>query len=203
MRPQPSTLDTKGESMPEKSIQLKITLKGMRPPIWRRFVVPASIRLDKLHDVVQMVMGWDSSHLYAFDIFGEQYSDGDLDDAELAHKYSLKKFNPYKGMKFSYIYDFGDDWEHEIVVEDTDYQPDVKKLARLGITPSKIMCIAGKRACPIEDIGGIWGYEGFLEALKDPSSRKYDYYMKIFDFDPDYDSESFDLHSVNECINML
>ncbi|MGL6225999.1 MAG: plasmid pRiA4b ORF-3 family protein [Thermoguttaceae bacterium] len=140
------------------SYLLKITLLDTKPPIWRRFVVPSNINLGELHYIIQSVMGWHDSHLHAFDIGNEYY--GNTDDDLPEEKYTLEEVASSKGTTFKYQYDFGDSWDHKIVVENTDYtNPDF---------PYPIYCIKGAGACPPEDCGGVWGFYDFCEAMADP-----------------------------------
>ena len=133
-------------------VSLKVTLRDVRPPIWRRLLVPARMTLGDLHHVIQAAMGWEDAHLHAFDIAGRQYGDprevdGAADEARLTVGGVLRS-----GVsRFSYTYDFGDDWEHSIVIEGK--RPPVDGHAYPA-------CVAGRRNCPPEDCGGGWGYPG-------------------------------------------
>jgi len=174
--------------------QIKITLKDSKPPIWRRVLISSETTLPKLHDIIQAAMGWYDSHLHAFNIHGEQYSAPSPYDPGHLQEMGMKSTNRKKlnalvsgeGDKFTYEYDFGDDWQHEIKIEKV-LPPDPKQ--KLPV------CIKGKRACPPEDIGGVWGYDTFLEAIKDPNHDEHEMYTEWIggDFDP----EAFDLDVVN------
>jgi len=144
--------------------QLKITLREARPPIWRRVLVTDATTLDQLHWIVQAAMGSTNSHLHQFIIDDEYYSqkDFELDDwgheVQNENRVRLAALALAPKRKFTYEYDFGDGWEHEIMVE--------KVLApEAGVHYPQ--CVAGKRACPPEDCGGVGGYERFLEVIKD------------------------------------
>jgi len=161
--------------------QLKITLRGSKPPIWRRVLVPGKFRLDKLHDVIQLAMGWTDSHLHQFNIDGRFFgvpSPDDWHDVLNESNYALEKVAPEEKCKFVYEYDFGDSWEHTIVVEKI-----------LPFEPFKVypVCIKGNRSCPPEDVGGVWGYEEFLDAINDPEHEEHDSYLEWVgdDFDPE------------------
>ena len=169
--------------------QLKITLLGCRPPIWRRVLVPGSFSLYKLHLVIQLVMDWTDSHLHQFIINEQYYSIPSPDDWKPVideRRITLSKIAPYPKRKFVYEYDFGDSWMHNVVVE--------------KIFPSEAgakypYCIKGKRACPPEDVGGIWGYETFLEAILDTEHEEHDSYLEWVggEFDP----EAFNIEEIN------
>lgn len=165
---------------------LKITLVDSKPAIWRRFCVPAGITLDRLHDVIQIVMGWDEAHLHRFEIdgttFSEDLGDGGLDELDDLDesKYRLCQLIDTPKSRFRYSYDFGDGWEHELVLE---------KMTELdkGEEPY-IECTDGAMACPPEDCGGIWSYPEFLKAYR---NRKNPGYAEAHewlgdDFDPEY-----------------
>jgi len=171
--------------------QLKITLQGISPPIWRRVQVRQDITLDDLHEVIQMVMGWTCSHLHQFIIegidYGELSPDGDDFGMEIEDEscFRLGDLVEEKG-KFLYEYDFGDGWCHAIVVEKT-LPPESKVFYPV--------CIKGKRSCPPGDCGGPWGYENFLEILADPKHEEHDDTKEwVGDY---FDSEKFDLDEIN------
>ncbi|MGH9001489.1 MAG: plasmid pRiA4b ORF-3 family protein [Acidimicrobiia bacterium] len=163
--------------------QLKATILGTKPPIWRRVVVPEDTTLARLHDVLQATFGWWDCHLHEFEIDGVRYGMDDGDD-----------WNPPKDERrarlrnlveadssFLYWYDFGDDWRHKVVVE--------KVLpAQAGVTYPA--CTGGRRACPPEDCGGPWGYQSFLEAISDPVHEEHESMLEWVGgtFDP----EAFD-----------
>jgi pRiA4b ORF-3-like protein len=177
--------------------QLKVTLKGIRPPIWRRVQVSSTINLRRLHDVIQETMGWTQSHLYEFEIFGERYGEPSLDEdygmpTRSAKSTPLRRIAPEAGIKLTYTYDFGDDWEHQIVVEKV-LPPE------RGIAYPR--CLTGRRACPPEDVGGIWGYQEFLEAIRDVDHAEHERMLEWVggDFDP----EAFDAQEVNEGLAVL
>ena len=169
--------------------QLKVTLQGIKPPVWRRVQVK-DCSLTKLHDIIQTCMGWDGYHLHAFEIGGEQYSEPDPDgmmDAEDERKVKLSQVVAQGFKKFSYTYDFGDNWDHIIQVEKT-------LLAEPGVRYPR--CIDGKRACPPEDCGGAWGYGDFLAAIRDPQHEQH---AELLEWVGDeFDPEQFALEAVNE-----
>lgn len=153
------------DKAPASVYQLKITLRDSKPPIWRRVLVPGSIRLDALHDVIQSAMGWTNSHLHAFEIDGGQFGVPDPDlEMENERKFRLDQLVPDEGGKFVYNYDFGDSWDHTILVEKI-----------LPPTPDMDLpvCLTGKRACPPEDCGGVWGYAELIEVMQNPKHPDY------------------------------
>lgn len=169
--------------MSERFYLLKVQLIDIEPAIWRRFVVPARITLDRLHDVIQIVMGWADSHLYEFTIGKKRYTEypESKEDGLACGKYRLGDLLKQKGRTFHYLYDFGDSWEHELVLEESRFNPG------LG---AELTCIDGERACPPENVGGVPGYFEFCNALKDPEHEDYESYMGWSD--GDFDSERFD-----------
>ncbi len=168
--------------------QLKITIEGSKPPIWRRIHVKGKDKLSDLHDIIQIIMGWENEHLHQFEIDGEYYSDPDMmEEAESESKYTLNSFGFGEKDKFIYEYDFGDSWTHKIEVEKMLQPESGKKYP---------VCIAGKLAAPPEDCGGIWGYYNFLEVVKNPKHPEHEDMKEWLgdDFDPDY----FDISEINE-----
>ena len=178
----------KGTSRPQQVHEIKITLKGSKPAIWRRVAVASDIPLNELHKVIQIVMGWYNSHLHQF-ITREQYwSDPQfkLEDTENERKATLMELAPNVGDKLVYEYDFGDGWEHEIKVmkiepadENVDYP----------------VCLAGKLACPPEDCGGIWGYYDMLDTIADAKHPEHEDMLEWLG--DDFDPEKFDIDSIN------
>lgn len=169
--------------------QIKITLRDVKPPVWRRVLVPASIRLGQLHEVIQVAMGWTDSHLHGFDIGGVSYGmpwDDAPEDLRDERRVLLSRVVPGPG-RFRYDYDFGDGWEHDIVVER-------ELTAEAGRTYP--VCTAGGRACPPEDCGGPWGYAELLEALDDPRHERHRDLTSWLG--GSWDAEQFDLDAVNE-----
>jgi len=169
--------------------QLKISLANIRPPIWRR-IQTANCNLERLHQIIQSAMGWESYHLWAFDIGDEQYGPADdnfpMDEMRDGRSVQLSDLEKAGVAKFRYTYDFGDSWEHIITIE---------KVVAADPEARYPRCIKGKRACPPEDCGGAWGYGNFLEALEDPDHAEHEDMLEWSggDFDP----EEFDLNRIN------
>jgi len=170
--------------------QLKITLKRISPPIWRRVEVPADINLDDLSRIILRTMGWYGGHLMSFEIgriefFGDRESAYEMGGV-LMSTARLDKYLIAPKQKGKFTYDFGDDWEHDVLLE--------KILdAEVGIKYPR--CTAGKRACPPEDCGGPWGYAGILEALKDPENSENEELLEWVG--EDFDPEEFEVEGVN------
>ena len=180
----------------ERSVyQLKITLQDFRPPIWRRVRVYSDITLAKLHQIIQEAMGWTNSHLHAFSIQGVEYGQPmpgyDL-DIRSERTAKLNQVVPGEKFKFHYTYDMGDSWEHEILVE---------KVLPAEPQTHYPLCLTGKRACPPEDCGGVWGYAEFLEAIQDPNHSEHESMLEWVGgaFDP----EAFYLDEVNQQLKRI
>ena len=172
--------------------QLKVTLKGCRPPIWRRVQVQGRTTLGQLHWVIQLSMGWTNSHLHSFTVegveYGERMPDLGFDDLDMRDeaKVVLSKIVRGENFKFFYLYDFGDSWDHEILVE---------KVLEADPEVDYPVCIKAKRACPPEDCGGVWGYGAFLEAIQDPDHPEHEELLEWVG--GVFDSEEVELDEVN------
>lgn len=169
--------------------QLKITLYGIQPEIWRRVLVPGNMKLDMLHETIQGAMGWQNNHLHEFVVNGTTYGDPDNPPhgsfvSERGTKTKLKFLGLQPGDKFLYRYDFGDNWTHHVLIEQ------ILEPAAGDIYPK---CIAGERACPPEDCGGPPGYEHLLEVLGNPAHDEYEELIEWLAgaFDP----EDFDVNA--------
>ena len=187
----PRTTRTKDDRI----YQLKVTLKGSKPPIRRRLQVRADTRLGDLHTILQTVMGWTNSHLHQFKINGEYYGmpmDDEFEETNDEDKFRLGQVVDAEKSKFVYEYDFGDGWMHDIVVE--AILPPEK-----GVALPR--CLDGKQACPPEDCGGIGGFYNLLEAVRDPSHPEHGELSEWLggEFDP----EAFNLDEVNKNLARL
>lgn len=177
--------------------QLKITLRDIRPEIWRRFVVPADISLDRLHDVIQIVMGWQDTHLHEF-MFGRKRFTESPEEPEQGKEdayFRLCDLIHTKGKQFAYHYDFGDSWWHDVTLESTH--------ARVAHLPCMFWCTEGERACPPEDCGGDRGYVRLLSVISDPAHEEFDEMMEwlegmaAFSCSSLFSPESFELNTIN------
>jgi hypothetical protein len=174
---------------PDRVYQLKITLKDSKPPIWRRVEVADDITLARLHRIIQVAMGWTDSHLHLFSLGRTDYGVPHPDDGGETRderRYKLNQLLTAPKQKLSYEYDFGDSWTHEVLLEQVR-EPEP------GATYPR--CITGKRACPPEDCGGVWGYAEFVEAIADPEHPEHDELLEWVggEFDP----AAFDVAAVN------
>ena len=175
---------------PKSIYQIKISLIGAKPPVWRTVLVPSDLDLGAFHDVIQVAMGWTDSHLHQFMDDKKSYGIPD-DDFELEMedetKYKLSQLLKKEKDTITYEYDFGDSWEHKILLE--KILPDDGK----SVLP---VCIKGKRACPPEDCGGIWGYEDLLEAISNPNHPEHEDMLEWLG--EEFDPEEFDLEEIND-----
>lgn len=185
-------MPSKKVSAPVQIYQLKITLVDSKPPIWRRVLVADDTRLSTLHLILQIVMPWSNSHLHQFLVGGEYYSnpDFDLEDVYSENDVRLNQLGLAPKARFRYEYDFGDGWDHDILVEKIlDPDPGSKYP----------QCIKGVNACPPDDCGGIWGYYRLLETLSDPKNRDYEDMLEWVGGEP-IDPEAFDIDKVNRML---
>ena len=188
--------------MPTKKIassqdiyQIKVTLLGTKPPIWRRLLVPSSLTLAQLHDAVQTAMGWQNCHMHEFRI-GRRYFGAPSPEEELMgvtptedeRTVRLSAVLGRVGAKMIYTYDMGDSWEHNIVLE-----------KQLPVDPSAKYpaCVDGQLACPPEDCGGVWGFYELQEALDDPRHPRHEEFV---DWIGHFDPQAFSVDKVNRLL---
>ncbi len=150
--------------------QIKVALRGSQPLIWRRVQVMSDTSLARFHGILQCVMGWEDTHVHRFVIRGACYGVPEQDQpgspkTKDERAYMLRDVAPHAGQQFAYDYDFGDYWQHILVVERTISREE-------GVLYP--LCLAGARACPPEDVGGIGRYEHFLEAIANPAHPEHD-----------------------------
>jgi len=172
-------------------VQIKVKLLGVsKPPVWRQLQLRADTRLDQLHEIIQTALGWENYHMHVFSFGEEEFG---VRDPELGHaderQVTLGELTDI-GARFRYTYDFGDDWEHEILVEELlDPDPDIHYP----------ILVASKGACPPEDCGGTWGYANLKDTLADPS---HDEHQQILEWLGINDASEFDPTAVpNEHID--
>jgi hypothetical protein len=148
------------------AFQFKVQLLNISdPPVWRRLLVPGQFTFFRFHKIIQIAFGWENAHLFQFSPKGYQSSpiiaipnpQWDEEPVQDCKKVKLRQIFTSPGQTFTYLYDFGDDWNHQILLEETSEA----KILRAD-------CVAGKGACPPEDCGGYWGYANLQAILKDP-----------------------------------
>lgn len=158
-------------SSPKQIFQFRLSLKGIRPEVWRCVQVPADFTLAQLHRVIQATMGWQDCHLHEFIVSGRTFGAPDPDydvDREVVDDRTarLRDLNLSPGSRLEYLYDFGDDWHHLLKLEE------VRAVCGEDAIP---LCLAGQHATPPEDVGGVFGYAEFLEVLSDPSHEEHEH----------------------------
>lgn len=176
-------------------VQVKLNIRRTSPPIWRRVLVPASMRLDQLHQVIQYSFGWYDAHPHQFELKGPHKISYGAADSEITSDVDestvcLGELLLPGRDKLDYVYDFGDYWEVRIEVEQL-------LLAETGVLPR---CIGGRRMAPREDSGGPLGWDMVIQALKDPNHPDQEEYREwLFLQDGEtFDAAFFDKHQVNE-----
>lgn len=188
-------MPTPKQSTTSRIYQLKVTLRGSKPPIWRRIQVPGDVTLAKLHDILQVAMGWTNSHMHQFITGAGYYGVPDREsglDIKSERTARLERIAPAEKIRFIYEYDFGDSWQHEILVE---------KILPPEAGVRYPLCITGKRSGPPEDCGGIWGYEELLAATRDPENPEHEEMLEWVG--DDFDPEAFDLEEINAALQRL
>ena len=179
-----------------KTYQIQIALTRFKPKIWRRLLIPSDLLLADFHMIIQISMGWTNSHLHQFiknrTFYTERMPDddtwGEMNNVDYK-KIKISDLLKKEKEKIVYEYDFGDGWEHDVLLEKILPGDEKRKF---------LICLAGKMHCPPEDCGGVWGYADLLEILKNPKHEEYDSYMEWLggEFDP----EHFDKDEVNKML---
>lgn len=203
MSPRPKLVKKSSSLGPVPVFELKITLRGIRPPIWRRIRVGGHHTLAEFHEILQEVIGWTSTHLHQFEIAGRYFVPMSVEDEELdiegdESAITLAEALRLAGKNFRYDYDFGDGWEHTIQVE---------KVLPAEVQPPVPVCLAGARRCPPEDCGGPYGYQELLEALRDPSNPQHtemrEWVTDLYGSEARFNPEAFSIETVNESLQQL
>lgn len=184
--------------------ELRITLQEIRPPIWRLIQVPSTYPLCCLHDVLQAVMGWTDSHLHQFERDGqywgvpEDYEEADIDIID-ERRTKISAILKAQGDSMLYVYDLGDEWRHELVLE---------RILPLPDTTVRPLCVSGERHCPPEDVGGPPGYEQFLEVIFEPRHEEYEHSVRwaggpsaLTQSAERFQPEEFDARAVNAILS--
>jgi hypothetical protein len=175
--------------MPKQIYQLQVVLKNTKPKIWRRLLVNSDTLLVDLHRIIQTTMGWTNSHLHRFSDGVTEYAPKELEieDSKNSRTIKLNTILKKEKSKILYEYDFGDSWNHDIILE---------KIIKAEETGQIPRCIKGERNCPPEDCGGPWGYIELLQTISDPKHEDYESMIEWLGekFDPDY----FDIDEINQ-----
>ena len=182
-----------------KVYQIKVSLRDIRPPIWRRIEVLSDTTLERLHLIFQLAMGWSNYHLHQYTIgrvvgrvvYGKPHPDFDYEVKD-ERKVKLYQVAPKENFKFTYEYDFGDSWEHTVLVE---------KILSVEKGKHYPYCSNGKRACPRENVGGPWGYADFLEVINDANHPEHDDMLEWAG--GEFDAEKLNLELVNENLKQI
>lgn len=176
--------------------QLSIELKGSHPLIWRRIQVTDDTLFTDLHDIIQISMGWESGHTYEFMInktrvydFGPDVDTGDNPYERDSMDTSLSECVNMIKTRFTYVYDFGDSWEHTIKLEKILPETEGQEFP---------VCIEGERACPPEDCGGIWRYQHMLHVMADTNHPEHETIKEWLG--QDWDADFFDIKQVNDTL---
>lgn len=187
-------MPTERKSSGTEIYQIKVTLLRTAPPIWRRLLVPSDFTLSSLHDLLQLAMGWTDSHLHEFLFRGQHYGpthpERGVAEAIDERKVRLNQLLARLGAKIVYTYDFGDGWEHGIVLE-----------KGLPVEPNMAYprCTGGRGACPPEDCGGIGGFYNLLEALQNPRHPQHEELLEWVG--EEYDPKKFSIEAINRILH--
>lgn len=177
--------------------EILVSLLETEPPVWRRVRLPEDASLPLVHSILQMVMGWDNGHMHEF-IASDRKRYGAVDDGSVdedvldERRYSISAMLGEPGDRCLYVYDFGDDWEHEILLE---------SVSEISPEELPIWCLEGEGACPPEDCGGIPGYAGLLDSLRDRADPEHEDAVELLG--EDFDAEAFDPASFNDQIRSM
>ena len=180
---------------PPVTLQLRIELDEVAPAVWRRIIVPTSVRLDRLASMLIAAMGWTNSHLHCFEIGAERYGmhfdeypEGEIDERSITVLHALRGVE-----SFEFDYDFGDGWVHNVTVEAVIE-------GTFGLKHA--VCVDGASACPPEDCGGPHGFEYFLEVLADPTHEEHEDYVNRSG-GATFDRSAFDLVATNAALQKI
>ena len=193
----------KNKKMSSEIYQLRVSLCDSEPEIWRRIIVSGDANLGFLHAVLQVAMGWTNSHLHQFDDGEKHYADPQNDEDDYSYDDGVVSVDEFsvrlcdvlhtEGEELAYLYDFGDSWEHVIVLE---------KILKVHPQYTGLpVCIDGARACPPEDCGGMGGYEGVCEIIKSPKNDGYDEMMDWLG--EKFNQEKFDIKKTNKFLQKI
>ena len=177
--------------------QIKVLLEGTKPTVYRTIEIPENATFFDLHMVIQIAFNWYDAHLHEFRkenllISDPEFYDDvmyEFEDEKLVNenKIQISEILQSPKDKIKYLYDFGDSWEHSVTLEKITDAIDGVEYPR---------CIRGKRCTPPEDVGGVWGFEEFKEAMADPHHEEHESYKEWYG--GDFDSEFVDFEDINE-----
>ena len=192
-------LNREGRKEPSMTHHLRVVLRDVTPSVVRDIVVPSWLRLDQLHDAIQIAMGWTDSHLHQF-VVGADLRNGarygppnpEFHDADNERKVTLQQIAAAEGTHIIYWYDFGDDWIHDLTVTSVSPSDDAS---------DALKCLMGRGACPPEDCGGPWRYQELLEILAQPSHPEHADMLEWFG--GEWDANRFDIAAVNTQLSEL
>ncbi len=178
----------KYKTMTKQIYQIQVVLTNTKPKIWRRLLVNSDILLVDLHRIIQTAMGWTNSHLHLFNDGMTDYAprEFEVEGSRNSRTIKLNSILKKEKSKILYEYDFGDSWNHDIILEKIIKEEETGQIPR---------CIKGKRNCPPEDCGGTWGYSDLLLTISNPKHEDYESMMEWLggNFDP----EHFDIDEIN------
>lgn len=173
----------------DKVYQLRVALADSDPEIWRRILVPGNTPLSRLHRIIQELMLWEDYHLHEFVVNGVRYTVPDPEEMEPykdEKRYYLYSVAPEEGITFFYVYDYGDDWVHNIEVE--------KILDGDERFTGKPVCIDGQLSGPPEDSGGVFGYGEMLKVVR---NKQHPEHKEIKQWLGKFDPREFDIIRIN------
>ena len=181
---------------PGATLQLHIELRGTKPKVWRRVLVPETITLVKLHAVIQAVFGWSGGHLHEFNVGDERFGTPDPEYDEpgsVRSERTTRLANALGSARtMNYVYDFGDNWHHRIKVERTLIPDPQLKLP---------LCVAGANATPPDDCGGVYGYYDFVAAVSDPTHPEHAGMIEWIGMP--WDPAAFDIDNANSWLKEM
>ena len=192
-------METRKTAIPQEVYQIKVTLLGTSPPVWRRLLVPGDVTLAHLHDVLQAAMGWEDCHMHEFRMGRRYFGRPNPEDrlmgmppVENERTVQLSNVLGKVGAKAIYTYDLGDTWEHGVVLE-----------KRLSADPNTAypVCTGGQLACPPEDCGGVRGFYDLLDAISNPNHDQHEALRNWVG--DDFDPKAFSVDDVNRMLAPL
>ncbi len=176
--------------------QLNITLLETTPLIWRQFQVDSRIPLNQLHTTIQIVMGWENSHLHEYQVgkkrFGIPDNDFPGDPTLNEQNYVISDLLKQEKISLTYVYDFGDHWQHQLTLE---------KILPYTTECTLPYCLDGANACPPEDVGGTFAYADFISAINDPSHESHEDFMQWIG--DDFSPTRFDASTINHQLRYI